>query len=253
MPVQDYYFSRKAVPRFGKLYFLKVLQEADSGGGGRTLLGSVVQELREGLFGWGQHYPIPMHMSRPGIVEDAIAKNRKHLGLAASDRIVLSQKLAPVQQSLVIKRKDSFGSGVGPFPSLPANFGLDIDYSLMRQVTLAFGKNTQFEYIPLGYFARLYQYVDGDDRKIDRSGAIEDNNIVDSILLAQEFHVTFESEKEFDADFEAKLKAFSSIPGIGAKVAYTKQAKHKILAKVSGNEYYLVALGVSDWDDFDLT
>jgi hypothetical protein len=68
-----------------------------------------------------------------------------------------------------------------------------MDYSLMRQVTLAFGMNTQFEYIPLGYFARLHQYVDGDDRKVDRSGAIEDNNIVDSILLAKEFHVTFES------------------------------------------------------------
>lgn len=253
MPVQDYYFSRKAVPRFGKLYFLKVLQEADSKGGGRSLLGSVVQESREGLFGLGQHYPIPLHMSKPGIVRDAIEKNKKQLGLDVSDRIVLSQKLAAIQQSLVIRRKESFGVGVGPFPSLPANFGLDIDYSLMHQVTLAFGKNTQFEYIPLGYFARLYQYVDGDDRKVDRSGAIEDNNIVDSILLAKEFHVTFESEKDFDGDFEAKLKAFNNIPGVGGKVAYAKQTKRKIRAKVSGNQYYLVALGVSDWDDFDLT
>lgn len=253
MPVQDYYFSRKAVPRFGKLYFLKILQDADSEGGGRGLLGSVVQELREGLFGLGQHYPAPLHMSRPGIVRAAIQRDKKHLGLGAEDRIVLVQKLAPIQQSVVIKRKDSFGAGVGPFPSLPANFGLDIDYSLMRQVTLAFGTNTQFEYIPLGYFARLYQYVGGDHRKVDRSGAIAENNIVDSILLAKEFHVTFESEKGFDADFDAKLKAFTSIPGVGATVAYAKQAKRKILAKVSGNEYYLVALGVSDWDDFDLT
>ena len=253
MPAQDYYFSRKAVPRFGKLYFLKVLHEAESEGGGRSLLGSVVQELREGLFGLGQHYPVPLHMSKPGIVHDAIERNRKHLDLAAGDRIVLSQKLAPVQQSVVIKRKETFGAGVGPFPSLPANFGLDMNYSLMRQVTLAFGMNTQFEYIPLGYFARLYQYIDGDHRKVDRSGAIEDNNIVDSILLAKEFHVTFESEKDFDADFKAKLKAFSNIPGVGAKVAYARQTKRKILAKVSGKQYYLVALGVSDWDDFDLT
>lgn len=62
-----------------------------------------------------------------------------------------------------------------------------------------------------------------------------------------------ESEKDFDADFEAKLKAFNSIPGIGAKVAYAIQAKRKILVKVSGNEHYLVALGVSAWGDFDLT
>jgi len=253
MPIHDYYFSRKAVPRFGKLYFLKVLHEASSEGGGRSLLGSVVQELRDGLFGLGQHYPVPLHLSKPGIVRDAMEKHKEHLGLDADDRIVLSQKLAATQQSLVIKRKESFGAGVGPFPSLPGNFGLDIDYSLMRQVTLAFGKNTQFEYIPLGYFARLYQYVHGDDRKVDRSGAIGGNNIVDSILLARAFHVTFESEKDFDADFEAKLEAFNSIPGVGAKVAYVKQAKRKILARVSGSEYYLVALGVSDWDDFDLT
>lgn len=253
MPVQDYYLSRKAIPRFGKLYFLKVLQEAESEGGGRSLLGSVVQELREGLFGLGQHYPVPLHMSKPGIVREAIEKNKRHLDLDASDPVVLVQKLAPVQQSVVIKRKDSFGAGAGPFPSLPAHFGLDIDYSLMRHVTLAFGKNTQFEYIPLGYFGRLYQYLDGDDRNVDRSGVIEDNNIVDSILLAREFHVTFESEKDFGADFEAKLKAFNNIPGVGAKVAYAKQAKRKIVAKVRGKQYYLVALGVSDWDDFDLT
>jgi hypothetical protein len=235
------------------MYFLKVLQEADSDGGGRSLLGSVVQELREGLFGLGQHYPIPLHMSKPGIIREAIEKQRRKLDLDASDPVVLALRLAATQQSVVIKRKDSFGAGVGPFPGLPANFGLDIDYSLMRQVTLAFGKNTRFEYIPLGYFGRLYQYVDGDDQKVDRSGVIEDNNVVDSILLAKEFHVTFESEKDFNVGFEAKLKAFSSIPGVSAKVAYAKQAKRKIVAKVSGNQYYLVALGVSDWDDFDLT
>lgn len=253
MPVQDYYFSRKAVPRFGKMYFLKVLQEADSEGGGRSLLGSVVQELREGLFGLGQHYPVPLHMSKPGVVREAIEKHRKQLGLNPKDPIVLRQTLAATQQSVVFTRKDSFGTGVGPFPSVPANFGLDIDYSRMRQVTLTFGEKTRFEYVPLGYFARLYQHVGGDDGKVDRSGVIENNNVVDSILLAREFHVTFESEEDFDLTFDAKVKTFSSIPGISATVDYERQAKRKVVARVNSPRYYLVALGVSDWDDFDLT
>ena len=31
MAEQDYYFARNAVPNFGKMYFLKVAQEAESG------------------------------------------------------------------------------------------------------------------------------------------------------------------------------------------------------------------------------
>ncbi|MFQ5656344.1 MAG: hypothetical protein ACE5G5_02290 [Candidatus Methylomirabilales bacterium] len=42
-------------------------------------------------------------------------------------------------------------------------------------------------------------------------------------------------------------------PGIGATVEYTRQAKRKVVARIKSRRDYLVALGVSDWDDFDLT
>jgi hypothetical protein len=62
----------------GKMYFLKDLQKADSPGGGRSLLGSIVQEVREKFLGIvvTKEYPVPMHMSVPGVIIEAIESRR---------------------------------------------------------------------------------------------------------------------------------------------------------------------------------
>jgi len=83
MSIEEYYFARNTIPRFGKLFFLKVLQEADSSGGGESLLGSVVQEVEDKVWGIfpGKEYPVPIHMSAPTIVRKAIEENKGSLGI----------------------------------------------------------------------------------------------------------------------------------------------------------------------------
>ena len=253
MSIEDYYFSQKGVPRMGKMFFLRDLQEADSPGGGRSLLGSVVQEVREKILGIivTQEYPVPMHMSAPGVVFKVIDSMRNQLGFSGSEPIILPQILAAAQRSVTIKRKYMFGAGAGPFPSVPVNLGIDVDYGRAREVTLSFGEGTRREYIPQGYIARLYKHVGGDPASIDVT--LAENSVVTSILVAKNFKVTFESEEKLDSEFEAKLNNFASLPDIGTEVVYKMEDKNKVIAQVSGKIEYLVGLAVRDWDDFDLT
>jgi hypothetical protein len=236
----------------GKMYFLKDLQKADSPGGGRSLLGSIVQEVREKFLGIvvSKEYPVPMHMSVPRIILKDIESRSSHLGFSDSDPIILPQSLVPAQRSLTIDRKYIFGVGAGPFPSVPVNLGIDVDYGRVRKITLSFGEGTKREYIPLGYLARLYEHVGGDPASIDIT--LAENNVVTSILVTKNLKVTFESEAKFDSEFKAKLKSFGSVPEVGAKVAYKMETDKKVAAELSGETEYLVALAVRDWDDFDL-
>lgn len=253
MSIEGYYFSRKGVLRMGKMYFLKDLQEADSPGGGRSLLGSVVQEVREKFLGIivTKEYPVPMHMSVPSVILKAIESRRSQLGFSDSEPIILPQNLASAQRSVTIDRRYIFGAGAGPFPSVPVNLGIDVDYGRARQITLSFGEGTKREYIPLGYIARLYDYLGGNPASIDIT--LAENNVVTSILVTKNLKVTFESEAKFDTEFKAKLKSFASVPNIGAEVAYKMETDKKVVAEVSGKTEYLVGLVVRDWDDFDLT
>ena len=75
---------------------------------------------------------------------------------------------------------------------------------------------------------------------------------MDSVLLARNFIVRFESEEAFDANFEAKLEAIKSVPGISGKVFYEKESSTTIVAHVESDQQYLVALHARDWDDCDL-
>ena len=99
--------------------------------------------------------------------------------------------------------------------------------------------------------ARLYRLVDGNDEKILHTGLIGSHNIVDSILLARRFKLTFESEADFDARFWAKLEAFESSPGADAGVTYSKESDRVVAAEVDSKREYLVALSERTWDDFD--
>lgn len=47
MGAQDYYFSNTTMPTLGRMWILKMLQDAEADGGGLKLLGSVVQEATE--------------------------------------------------------------------------------------------------------------------------------------------------------------------------------------------------------------
>ena len=106
-------------------------------------------------------------------------------------------------------------------------------------------------YIPTGYLAQLYQAVSGDATQIQPGLAIriDDNYIVDQILLAQDFSITFESEADFDAEFNAKLEHLSALPEVEGKVAFNRKTNKRIEVKVQNGPSYLVAFKVIDWHD----
>src|SRR5207249_11016078 len=140
MGAQDYYFSSKSMPTLGRMWILKMLQEASGSGGGLSMLGSVVQEASErgGFLGLGvSHYPVPMLMSQPRIVTRALAGVRPELGLKPDDPIILIQGLTIANQSIMVDRKDAFNTGVGARPSRPATLGVEREYAKVLRATIS--------------------------------------------------------------------------------------------------------------------
>lgn len=254
MSSSRYYFSRKLVKGFGKMRFLINLQEAASSGGGRSLLGSVVKELRSGGFlGIGaEHYPMPAHLSTPGMVLGALGARREALELG-DESLTLETELRPSAQTLRVTKKDSYQAGLGSFPSLPVNVRLGIDYERMASVEMSFGPSTRLEYIPTGYLSRLYRTLDGDSGKVDPAVAVDvdENAIVDGILLARELSVAFESTSDFDAEFDANLQQINSLPELGGKVHVARETRRRVVARIADGPFYLVALRTIDWDDLE--
>jgi len=251
--LSDYYFCREKVPGYGRHFFLKVPQKAEDPGGGESLLGSVVEEAYETVLGFIRHswYPVPRHVTEPRVVRRALERRVQSGEISIDADVVVSVGLAAASESITVERGASFEGGVGPFPGVPVNLGVDIDYSKMRKAVLGFGEGTRMAYIPMGYLARLYQNVEGDDRRIEPLGLLGRGNVVESILLARRFSVTFESEKAFDAGFESKLRTFERVPGADAKVSYRRVSERTLVARIDSEQEYLVALFERSWDDYD--
>jgi hypothetical protein len=249
MPSSDFYWSRNLIRGLGKMWFPLSLQEAASTGGGESLLGSVVEELHGGFLGLGS-YPAPYHMTTPKLILEALEKKQSDLSLPA--KLILETSLTVPQQTLTVSKKGSLQAGVGPFPSLPGVFDLNIDYSRMASVNISFGTSTRAKYIPTDFLARLYNSVKGDAAKIDKYLAIkiDDNYIVDQILVANEFSVTFESQEAFDAEFGAKIDYLNTLPAGGhAKFVLDQKKNKRVTVQVKNGPDYLLALKVVDWDD----
>jgi hypothetical protein len=239
---QQYYIGLDDLAGYGDLYFLKFLQDAASSGGGENLLGSVVQRVKTGIFGWGHGFPVPMLMTTAQSFLKAIPgdSNVKEIVFAASKQVA------------AIDSSGSAGLNVGPFPSVPVTLGVDLDWNKAVQVNLTVGGGSLLHYIPRGYSAQLYRSVAGDDKHVDVTGIVGSNFVVETVLLSKTFSVEFVSSESFDADFQAKLDAINAIPNVGGKLKLNDATKKSVTAEIDGTHSYLVALGVARWSDFDL-
>lgn len=250
MAISDYYFSRQRVPGYGNMFILKQLQAADDEGGGESLLGTLAEEEYET---WGpfRHswYPVPQHMSRPSLIRHLLEDRKEDLGIG--DDVALEVGLAGGSDQLVFKKGSAFEGGAGPFPGVPLALAVRVDYARMSQAKVVFGKGTRLKYIPYGYIAALYQSVKGEDVKLVPSGLLGKNNVIDRILVARRFTVSFESEADFDAEFEAKLDALNAMQGAQARVSYSLASKRTVVAEIDSPERYLVALSERNWDDYN--
>lgn len=246
----DFYWSRKLIKGFGRMWFLLVPQEADDNGGGISLLGSVVKEKSGSIFGRsgliGLDYPEPSHMTTPQLILNAISSRRDELGFNTDEEIVLTKEFPGLSQTF--ERKKSMSAGVENFPSIPATFS--IDYSKMESITIEFGENTRLKYIPTGYLGRLKNSVNGDDRAITQDVNIDKEMIVHKILLTDQYSVRFNSMIEFDAGFDAKIEA-ANLANMGAvNFEVHETNRRQVAVDVNDGKEYLIALKSIDWDDF---
>lgn len=242
----QFYWSRRYIPGFGRMWFPLVLQRANSQGAGEKLLGSVVEENWYGLFN-SLSYPSPFLMTTPQVILNALTDKQDILGLP-KDVVAESDLSVP---SYSMERKEVFEGGFSLFPALPASFKLSIDYTAMRRITVEFGEATKFKYIPTDYIVRLYQYLNGDDRKIDPmiGVSIAENYIVDQVLLSDQFSIVFDSESNFSSDLEAKLQFQNILPENEGKVSVRMENQQRIVAQIQNGPAYLIALKVIEWED----
>lgn len=241
MSIDRFYFAENEVPALGAMLFLRVLQSAK--GSASDLLGSIVESRSSGgFFGLGsKSYPVPMLYTVPQVVLGALTERSSELGLA-EESLVQTTTFAGFSNSIVIGSEAKIGGGVQAFPALPVSIGVDVDYERMKKVKLSFGAGTKLSYIPKGYLARLYRAVGGNARTIDP--ALRKHFIVDRVLVTREFEVAFESTEAFGSGFEAQLELGR------AEVRFDKKNEREVVAKVSGNQAYIAALGARSWDDF---
>lgn len=244
MPIGTYYLSKTGQGEFGSVFLLKQLQHAESSsGGGKNLLGSMVQWISKFL---DKDYPIPACMSTPRALIHELENRRQELGITGD--VTLQIKVAPGSETIKLERSVVFDSDVGPFPVIPFNMNLDIDYSRMQSIDIIFGEGTYSEYIPTGYMTNLYQKFGG--KPSDKIGGelLMKNAYINQIVLAKNYSVSFESTELIDAGFDTKLATYNQLPDIGGKVKITKQSDYKVKAEVNSSDYYVIALTASRWD-----
>ena len=242
MPIETYYLSRTKEGKFGSVFVLKQLQEAAASGGGSNLLGSMVQWI-SGSF--TTDYPIPQCMAGPRALIKELDKRKVELGIDGESTLKI--QVAGSKEQVKIERKSVFGLGIGPFPVIPFNFALDLDFSKLKTITLEFGAGTYSEYIPMAYLAGLYQMLGGKPTVALGGKLLEENAFVNQIVNAKNYSVAFESTDSFSAGIDAKLKQFNALPEIGGKVKIQKTTERKLVAEVKSDTYYTVALTAARW------
>ncbi|MDX2227328.1 MAG: hypothetical protein SFY92_09595, partial [Verrucomicrobiae bacterium] len=215
MAIHDYYLGRQKIDTKGLQFFLKQLQLRESSGGGRALLGSIVDYIDP----LGEMtYVVPASITTPQILLNELVRRREEYGIGEP---TLVRDIAPGSETMRLTRKNTFQNGVGPFPGIPFNFGLSLDYSRNVTITMTHGEGSYYEYIPMAYLARIYNRVKGKPTRELGGRLLLEEAVVIEALFAREYSVSFESSQTFGPAFEAKLKAFNLMPDIGGKVALT--------------------------------
>ncbi len=251
MSSSNFYWSRRLIKGFGKMWFLIAPQEADATGGGTSLLGSVVNELSGGFFPGrggiiGRDFPEPHHLTTPRLILNAIESRRQDLNFKPDEPIVLEMKFPKL--NLVFEKKTVSKSGIGNFPSLPVTF--NIDYSRLEKLFIQFGDNTRKLYIPTGYLTRLKNAVDGDDAQLSTDVNIDKETIVHQILLTDRYSLTFESTSAFDSNFEAAVNLANTLNAGNVSFELEQATRRQVTVNVNDGKDYLIALRDIDWDDF---
>ncbi|MEP7038226.1 MAG: hypothetical protein ABI891_07775 [Acidobacteriota bacterium] len=241
MGIETYYLSKRQVTGVGNIFLLNELIEA---GDGRKLLGAVVQENKSPFH---TDYPVPMLISEANIFINKLTEWKDELHITSE--IIESQKIAAGHRNVKIEKHNSFQLGLGPFPSVPLNAKFQLDYSRVSTIDITYGAGTVYNYLRKGDMMKLYRKVGGMPDDDMTGNFLRKNAYISLIQLAKNWKVTFESAKTFDAGVEAQIALFNQDNAVGGKVKLTKTTTTKIEAEVSGEDYYVVGIMSTRWDD----
>lgn len=249
MGYTEYYLSSKVAEHaaFGrKMWFLRAPRSADHPSGD-TLLGSLVEEKTE-FWSWS-NYPVPYHLTTPQLFLTALEGHRKDLGIPDGADIIITEDL--VEVSFTLNRSTGLDlAASASVPAVPAKLSLGVDFSKTHSIKFSLSdEGSRIRYIPTDYLARIARHLDGDAQKIDPHIAVEidDNLIVDMILLAKSYRVTFNMERELSPFFEGEAEAANS--KFKGKIKAEKENEHSFIIEVKSDSDHLIGFKTIDWDD----
>lgn len=237
----DYYFSRGLVKGFGRVFFLKVLQEAPEGSAPRRLLGSFVDEVDYGLFSsrcapglehaWDPEYFLKIAGALPGWT---------------GRDLTLETGLAGFSQEYEIKTQAGIDAKAA-FPGAPVSAGIEVDYSRLRKAKVTMGTGSKKIYIPQNYVPAAYEkFVEHPDA-FDSILFDDDIMLVDQIVIVKDLTIEVESKVDFSADFEAKATKVSEL---GGGINYSRQSARQYRLSVNDGKEYLFAVSGVEADKF---
>lgn len=237
----DYYFSRGLIKGLGKVFFLKVLQEAPAGSPPRRLLGSFVDEVDYGLFST---------RSAPGLEHswdpEYFLKVAKALPGWGERELVLETGLAGFTQRYKIETKAGVDAKAA-FPGAPVSAGIEVDYSRLQSATVTMGAGSRKIYIPGNFIPAAYEKFAEDPQNYDSILFDDDNMLVDQIVIVKSLAVEVESKVDFTADFQAKA---ARVNDLGGGISYSRKSERQFEIKVDDGKEYLFAIGAVEADKF---
>jgi len=241
----EYYLSDTIAEGAGlgkRMWLLKAPHRAMIGDTG--FLGAVVEEICP-FAPWQKNYPVPYHLTTPQLILHSLESRKDDLKI--SHDLVQKKQLAGASFSLT-KSTGLSVEASSNVPGMPVSGSLSIDYSNTVKMTYSLEDGGREEYLRTGDLVRLAEAVDGDSDLIDTHDPtdIDDALIVDAVLLAKKYSVTFHQEKKIKANLEIEVENYGK-----GKVTFTRLSDYSFKLTFSGDQDYMIGFKTIDWDDLD--
>jgi hypothetical protein len=237
----DYYFANSVLGGVGRMFFLKIPQNASMGSDPARLIGSLVEEGDDGLLG-GKEWPVPENSFILGAVLSIMMND---FGVS-SDDATNTLKLAGVSQRLKIDKQIG-GSLTAPFPGVPASLGVSVDYKKLVDIVIELGAGAEKHLIPRDLLKSTYQGMAKNSGKYHPALFDNDRMVIDQVLLVRKLALTVTSEKEFSVGFEAQADAINNLK---AGVTYKKVTEKSFNVSIDSPDPFLLAVGGVEADKF---
>ncbi len=230
----DYYFSRGEVKGLGRLFFLKILQEASPGSPPRRLLGSFVDQIVYGFLGtkiapglehsWMPEYFLSSAQALPGW---------------EGRELVTYADLAGFTHEYKVESKAGVKAS-GAFPGAPVSAGVEVDYGRLKTVNVTMGAGSRKYYIPSNYIPAAYKEFKKNPAAYDGILRSKGNMLVSQIVIVTNLTLEVESRADFTADFQAKA---DNVANLGGGISYSRTSARKYAISVNDGKEYLFAIG----------